>query len=373
MAPDAPDAPTSDLSPDLSSAWRRTRPPRTTLHLDSAAAGRSSWAVLDATAQHARREAERGGYVAAQEVSDLLDATRRHVLDLLGWAEGIVAFVHSAEDAWRQVLLGWPGDLPVTVAHARGEYGPNLTVLRRLGIGTSEVAGPHRLDPAAFEASLAANRPDLLHLTWLGSHVGTVQPVAEVAALARAAGVPVVVDAAQAFGHVDTTGATDVDVVYGTSRKWLAGPRGVGFVAVRGDLADRMGGLEQAEAHVAGRVGFATAVAEHVALGPAAVHAGLAALGSRTRRRLADELSGTWEVVEDLDEPSATVTLRPREAIDLAGLRAELIARDGIVTTYVGPERAPGEMTTPTLRVSGHLDTTDEDVDALARALLRRS
>jgi pyridoxal 5-phosphate dependent beta-lyase len=134
-----------------------------------------------------------------------------------------------------------------------------------------------------------------------------------------------------------------------------------------------MNGLEQAEAHVAGRVGLAAAIAEHVAFGPAAVHAGLAALGSRTRRRLADELSGTWEVVEDLDEPSATVTVRPREAIDLAGLRAELIARDGIVTTYVGLERAPGEMTTPTLRVSGHLDTTDEDVDALARALLRRS
>ena len=191
--------------------------------------------------------------------------------------------------------------------------------------------------------------------------------------MARAADVPVVVDAAQAFGHLDTTGAQDVDVVYGTSRKWLAGPRGVGFVAVRGELAGRVSGLEQAEAHVAGRVGLAAAIAEHVALGPAAVQAGLTAVGARTRRRLADDLSGTWEVVEDVDEPSAIVTLRPLEAIDLAGLRAELIARDGIVTTYLGTERAPGEMSSPALRVSGHLDTTEDDVEALARALLRRS
>ena len=159
---------------DLTMTWRRTRPPRTLVHLDSAAAGRSSWAVLDATAQHARREAERGGYVAALEVAGLLETTRAQVLALLGWSEGTVAFVHSAEDALRQVLLRWPGDLPVSVAHARGEYGPNLTVLRGLGIGGSEVESPHRLDPEAFRRSIAANRPDLVHLTWLGSHVGTV-------------------------------------------------------------------------------------------------------------------------------------------------------------------------------------------------------
>jgi hercynylcysteine S-oxide lyase len=358
---------------DLSSTWRRTRPARALVHLDSAAAGRSSWAVLDATARHARREAERGGYVAALEAAPVLEAARAHVRALLGWDDGAVAFVHSAEDALRQVLLGWPGGPPASVAHARGEYGPNLAVLRRLGTGTSEVEGPHRLDPAAFAGALARTRPDLVHLTWLGSHVGTVQPVADVAAACRAVGVPVVVDAAQAFGHLDTTGAAGVDVVYGTSRKWLAGPRGVGFVAVRGDLAPRFAALEQAEAHVAGRVGLAVAVAEHVELGPAAVHAGLAAVGARTRHHLAGALAGAWDVVEDLDEPSAIVTLRPREPLDLPALRARLIAEDGVVTTYLGPERAPGEMTAPALRVSGHLDTTGEDLDTLVRALRRRS
>ncbi|PRY09082.1 aminotransferase class V-fold PLP-dependent enzyme [Kineococcus rhizosphaerae] len=365
---------TEHLTP-LGPTWQRTRPARTLLHLDSAAAGRSSWAVLDAAAAHLRREAERGAYVAALEAAGELETARSHVRALLGWqpGEGVVAFVHSAEDALRQVLLRWPGDLPVTVAHPRGEYGPNLAVVRGLGIGTSVVDGPHRWDPEAFAASFAAARPDLVHLTWLGSHAGTVQPLADVLSVCRAADLPVVVDAAQAFGHLDTTPARDADVVYGTSRKWLAGPRGVGFVAVRGALADRTGGLEQAEANVAGRVGLAATLAQHVELGPTAVQAGLAAVGAATRRRLADELAGTWEVLEDADEPSATVTLRPVRALDVAGLRADLIAHDGIVTTHLGTERAPLEMAAPALRVSGHLDTTGEDVDALARALLRRS
>lgn len=355
----------ADLT-DLGDAWRRMRPPRSLVHLDSAAAGRSSWGVLDATAAHARTEATSGGYVAAAAVTDLLDTARRTVLDLLGWTSGTVAFVHSAEDALRQVLLRWPGDLPVTVAHPLGEYGPNLAVLAGLGIGTAVVPGPHRLDPQAVADALAGTRPDLVHVTWLGSHVGTVQPVEEVAAVCAAAGVPLVVDAAQAFGHVDTT--TTADVVYGTSRKWLAGPRGVGFVAVRGALAERTTGLEQAEAHVAGRVGLARALAEHVELGPARVHAGLAAVGARTRAALADALPAPWHVVEDLDEPSATVTLRA-DGVDLAAVRARLLQEHRILTTFAGPERSPGEMREPVLRVSGHLDTTGGDVDALARAL----
>ncbi|WP_432523305.1 aminotransferase class V-fold PLP-dependent enzyme [Kineococcus sp. SYSU DK006] len=366
---------TCDPTSDLAQLWRTGRPARTLVHLDSAAAGRSSWAVLDATAAHARREAERGGYVASVEAADALEAARAHVRALLGWGagEGTVAFVHSAEDALRRVLARWPGGPPAQVLHARGEYGPNVRVLEEAGAERTVLDAGHRLDPAALERLLAHRRPDLVHLTWLGSHVGTVQPVGELSAVCAAAGVPVVVDAAQAFGHLDTTGASTADVVYGTSRKWLAGPRGVGFVAVRGPLAQRLTGLEQAEAHVAGRVGLATALAEHVQLGPAAVTGGLAAVGARTRHLLAAALEGRWEVVEDLDEPSAVVTLRPREQLDLAALRAALLAEEGIVTTCCGTERSPGEMRAPSLRVSGHLDTADEDLDALAAALLRRS
>ncbi|NIZ89440.1 aminotransferase class V-fold PLP-dependent enzyme [Kineosporiaceae bacterium B12] len=355
------------------------RPEPRLLHLDSAAAGRSSWAVLDAVTTHLRAEASDGGYVAAAAAAGTLDTARAHVLELLGWETGTVALVHSAHDALHRLLLGWGADLPVTVLHAAGEYGPNLAVLQELGVGSASVedrhaGGRHTPDPAAFASAIARQRPDLVHLTALGSHVGTVQPVEEVVAVCHAAGVPVVVDAAQSFGHVDAT--TSADVVYGTSRKWLAGPRGAGFVAVRTGVAQRLGlsrdpePREPQEASIAARVGFAAALAQHVDLGPAAVRAGLAARGRRTREQLA-ELPG-WEVVEALDEASATVTLRPPAGVDPAGVRARLIAEDGIVTTAAGVERAPGEMTGPVLRVSPHLDATDADVDRLAAALARQ-
>ncbi|WP_369055514.1 aminotransferase class V-fold PLP-dependent enzyme [Kineococcus terrestris] len=377
--------------PGLGAAHRAARPPRTLRHLDSAAAGRSSTAVLDAVAAHTRREAEAGGYVAAAEAAGVLDGGRAAVRALLGWDasghgdghggghEGSVAWTHSAHDALLHVLLARPGGPPRTVLRARGEYGPNLTLLASVGasapaLPAPDAPGPHRLDPADLAAALRARRPDLVHLTWLGSHAGTVQPVPELVAVCARAGVPVVVDAAQALGHLDVrlplTGdlaGADV-VVYATSRKWLAGPRGVGLVAAspgsawRGRLGDR------SEGHVAGRVGLAAALAEHLALGPERVRAGLAAVGRAVREGLAD-VPG-WTVVEDAAEPSATVTLRPdRDDVDVLAVRARLLAEHGTVTTAAARERAPEEMTRDVLRVSGHLDTTAGDVAALAAAL----
>ena len=78
----------------------------------------------------------------------------------------------------------------------------------------------------------------MVHLTQVTSHRGLVQPVAEAAALCRAAGVPLWVDAAQALGHVDT--ACGADAIYATSRKWLTGPRGVGVIGVAEPWWDRL-------------------------------------------------------------------------------------------------------------------------------------
>jgi pyridoxal 5-phosphate dependent beta-lyase len=128
-----------------------------------------------------------------------------------------------------------------------------------------------------------------------------------------------------------------------------------------------MRAFESGEAHVAGRVGLVIAVGEHLAAGPDRVRARLAALGRATRELLAGV--GGWQVVEPVDEPTATTTLRPPDGVDVVATRAVLLGDHGIVTTAIGPERAPGEMTGPVLRISPHVDTTLDDLEALAAAL----
>ncbi|KWX65818.1 hypothetical protein ASJ79_27790, partial [Mycobacterium sp. NAZ190054] len=60
----------------LAEDWRAARPPVAGVHVDSAACSRQSLAVIEAAAQHARHEAEVGGYVAAEAAAQREE--RRH-------------------------------------------------------------------------------------------------------------------------------------------------------------------------------------------------------------------------------------------------------------------------------------------------------
>ena len=373
-------APTDLPHEDLGAAWRSGRPRPAGRHLDSAACSRQSSRALEGAAHHARHEAELGGYVAEAASDGLLQQGRSVLGGLVGMAAADVAFVESAQAALGALLTGWRLPAGTRVACLPGEYAPNVAQLRAYGLRPEPlpVDGIGRADVEAVDRLLRDDPPRFVHLTHVGSHRGVVQPAREIAELCRAAAVPLVLDAAQALGHVDTD--LGADVVYSTSRKWLAGPRGVGMLFVRPRLAAEltpvlpepegvppMRAFESGEAHVAGRVGLVVAVGEHVAAGPDRVRNRLAALG-RATRSLLDGVGG-WQVVEPADEPTATTTLRPPDGVDVATTRTRLLAEHGIVTSAIGPERAPGEMTGPVLRISPHLDATVDDLEALAAAL----
>ncbi len=202
------------------------------LHLDSAAVGRSSTATLEAVAAHARLESELGGYIAQERARDRLDGLRRDTAVLLGSEPDGVAFVESATAAFEALVGAWP--LPRRRAGGcRGvRVGPEPRAAPLAGPrGPAAARGRSgRLDLAALETLLAGDPPDVVLVDQLAAHRGLVQPAAEVIELGREHGVPVWLDAAQAVGHLPVP--PGADAVFATSRKWLAGPRGVGMLAV---------------------------------------------------------------------------------------------------------------------------------------------
>ncbi len=360
--------------PELGASWRAARPRPAGVHLDSAACSRQSVKVLDAVAHHARHEAEVGGYVAEESAEMLLQQGRSVLAGLVGMAAADVSFTESATSSVRVLLDAWRPSAGSRVAVVPGEYFGNLDALAHHGLDPLVLAADElgRVDLEALARLLRSDPPAAVHLTAVASHRAVVQPWVEVSRLCRATGVPLLVDVAQALGQVDCD--IPADVVYGTSRKWLAGPRGVGFLVTRpafragltpvqGDPADARS-YETHDAHVAGRVGLVLAVGEHLAAGPAAVRARLAGIGRAVREQLAD-VPG-WRVVEPVDEPTATTTLA---GPDVADTHARLRAEHGMVTTLCLPARAPGELREPVLRISPHLDVTESEIQALAGAL----
>ena len=351
----------------LADGWRAARPPVAGVHVDSAACSRQSVAVIDASARHARHEAEVGGYVAAEAAGPVLDAGRAAVRALTAMSDADVAFTTGSNDALDILLRDWTGER--TLACLPGEFGPNLMIMQRNGFEIRElpVDGYGRLDLDAVGAFLASSPPALVHFTVLGSHSGIVQPVRDMASACRGHGLPLIVDAAQGLAHLDC-GGIGADAIYSSSRKWTAGPRGVGMLATRPGLLSEPTTLRlsHAERNIGLHVGLSVALGEHMAAGQGKVQARLREVGAATRTALA-QVPG-WSVNEPVDEPSAITTLAP-DGVDPMAVRARLIAEKAVVTTYLGVERAPREMTRPALRVSPHVDVTDADLDTLAEAL----
>ncbi|MBB5775477.1 ergothioneine biosynthesis PLP-dependent enzyme EgtE [Nonomuraea jabiensis] len=372
--------------------WRAARSVVPPGHLDAAGCNVPSDRVFDAVVAHLRLERERGGYAA---VPDLTPA-RSALAGLVGGGPEDVAFLESGTAAMAALLGGWRLPPGSRVAHARTEYGSTLMLLHRLAAERGwqpvelPVDGAARLDLEGLRDRLAAGL-DLVIVSHVASHRGVVQPAEEIGALCRAAGVPLVLDVCQSLGHVEVRGAGATAYV-GTSRKWLAGPRGVGFLIVPGltpamDAAvPTLGGhrwspdgdgpvplpgvvrFESSEAAVAARAGLGAAVLELHELGLFAVHAHLADLG-RTARGVLDGAGG-WRVVEPLDEPSALVTLRPPPG-DSAQSAAVRAAEASLLVNVVPTARAPLDLREPVLRVSPPPGTPVETLHALARVLAR--
>src|ERR1700749_3181904 len=95
------------------------RPATPYVHLDAAAAGRSSKATLQAVAAHAEQEAIAGAYVAASEAAPILLQGRTDLAGLLGVDADGIAFIESATAGLAALLRAWPLSLGDTVAVAQ--------------------------------------------------------------------------------------------------------------------------------------------------------------------------------------------------------------------------------------------------------------
>ncbi|WP_083473287.1 MULTISPECIES: aminotransferase class V-fold PLP-dependent enzyme [unclassified Frankia] len=409
---------------ELGRRWRAARAQDGVLHLDAAAASRPSIATITAQVDHLHREGLVGAYVAEMEAAEALAEARGRLAALLGpgLTADDVAFQYSATTGFGALLAAWPLPPGSRIGVVPGDYGANLLLLAsraardglellelpvdelgRIDLGRLDRAG---LRPpgggAGGRGGTGLEDLDLVTFPQVPSQRGVVQPAVEVAARCEAAGVDLVLDVAQSLGQVDVTGIA-ASAWTGTSRKWLCGPRGAGFVAVRPEVVERLGvgapslysahpvgmwdpggrpesagaagrplagmaRLSVGEASVASRVGLATALSELFAEDLSAMRTRIAALARHARRAL-DGVAG-WRLGEEADSPSGIVTLRPPPHADPLATSQALYRRARILTSPIPVGRAP-ELTGPVLRISAHVDTIPAEIDQLAEALDR--
>lgn len=348
--------------------WVAERLPSQILHLDAAACGRVSRAGRRAELAHLSLESQTGGYVAHAQAGPLLAAGRAALGAICGLSADDVAYTANGTAGFADLLAAWPLPRGARVGWVRGDYASNTMLLGRL----ASERGWDLVDLPVDRLGRVLDVPadlDLVTLPQVASQRGVLQPVAEVLAASDA---PLLLDVAQSAGQVQVVPGCAAYV--GTSRKWLCGPRGAGFVAVSPEWEPRLGspptlsGLEQGvarfdpgEARIASRSGLAVAAEEwDPDLLPVVASAAARA------RQLLDGVAG-WRVVEPFEEPTGITSLVPPAGADPAVTRARLI-EVGILTSAVPATRAL-DLDGPVLRISTAAWVQSGDVARLAAAL----
>ena len=209
------------------------------MHLNNAGAGLMPQPVLDVVANHLQREAEIGGYEAADEAPSRGRASYEAIARLIGAGPRNIAIVENATVAFSQALSAFdfrPGDVIVTT---RADYPSNqlmfLSLARRLGVELQRAADLPEggVDPDHLRQLAKHPRCKLVAVSWVPTNSGLVQAALQVGAVCREIGVPYLVDACQSVGQMPVdVQALQCDFLAATARKFLRGPRGIGFLYV---------------------------------------------------------------------------------------------------------------------------------------------
>jgi cysteine desulfurase/selenocysteine lyase len=374
------------------------------VYLDTAATSQTPDAVIaamDDYYRHHRASVHRGVYPLAAEATELFEGARTRIGRWLNWPADDTVFTRNATEAINLVAVGWgrqnvgAGDrILVTRMEHHSNFVPWWSLAKATGAELVEVpiSADGVLDLDALDALLPGAK--VLAVTHVSNVVGTINPIAEIARRARAAGVTTVVDGSQAVPQIPVDlGAIDADFYVWTGHK-AYGPTGVGVLHGRHELLlgtePLIGG-----GHMISTVSFdevrwaspparfeagTSAIAEGIGLGAAV--AWLEEIGMDHVR--AHELELTTYALDRLSEVDGLTLHGPRDPEQRAALAsfavrgihphdvAEILGRRG-VCVRAGHHCAQPLMQhlgeSATTRASFGVHVTHADIDALVDGL----
>jgi cysteine desulfurase/selenocysteine lyase len=220
-------------------------------YLDNGATVQKPEAVIQAVDEYYRlhnANVHRGVHTLSEEATDLYEGARAKVAAMLGAHPREIIFTRNVTSAINLAAQAWgadnlkPGDrIVLTEMEHHANIVPWHLISKRTGavIDWVSIDEEGRLDRQSLAAALSRG-PKALAITHVSNVLGTILPVAEIVAEAKAAGAMTLIDGAQAVPKmaVDVK-ALGTDFYCFTGHK-LYGPTGIGVLYGRREVLESM-------------------------------------------------------------------------------------------------------------------------------------
>ncbi|MFZ5864732.1 MAG: aminotransferase class V-fold PLP-dependent enzyme [Thermodesulfobacteriota bacterium] len=385
---------------DVNRAREETPGCENVLHFNNAGAALMPQQVLDAVTGHLKLEAAIGGYEAVEAAIEQVERVYDAAAELIGCSRDEIAIVENATRAWDMAFYAIPFNSGDRILTSMAEYASNfiayLQVAQKTGarveVIPSDADGCISLE--ALERAMD-ERVKLVSLTHVPTNGGLVNPAEEVGAFARRWGALYLLDACQSVGQMPLdVNRVGCHMLSATSRKFLRGPRGTGFLYVSRELISQLEPplldvhaatwttpdryeirpdarrFENWETNYAGKIGLAVAIDYALSWGIDSIWSRVSSLAQELRQRL-DEIPRV--TVRDLGrERSGIVTFsvdgkRPEEIRQaLRDVRMNVSASPARFTLLDMQSRGLQE---GLVRASVHYYNTSDEIDRFCRAL----
>ncbi|KPU54060.1 aminotransferase class-V family protein [Pseudomonas fluorescens] len=217
------------------------------IHFNNAGAALMPTPVIEVMTRHIQLEASLGGYEAAGQQSAELENVYGVLGRLINAQPDEIAVIENATRAWDMAFYSLPlqpGDVVLTsTTEYAGNYIPYLQLKKQRGIEIRVIPNDEhgQVSLPALKDMLGDDRVALISLPVIATNGGPVQPIEQIGALARAAGVLFLLDACQGVGQMPIdVQKIGCHMLAATSRKYLRGPRGMGFLYVERSLCQNL-------------------------------------------------------------------------------------------------------------------------------------
>jgi len=369
------------------------------IHFNNAGASLMPFPVSKALHKYLNKEEKMGGYETQALYADSLNNVYVSAAKLLNCLPHEIAFVENATRAWDMAFYSFKFNAGDKILTTIAEYGSNVVAYiqqaKRFGVEIVFVPNDEfgQIDVTAL-SNMVDEHVKLISITHIPTGGGLVNPAKEVGKIAKAAGIPYILDSCQSVGQIPIdVEEIGCDVLCVTGRKYLRGPRGTGLLYVRSSLLNTLEPpildqhsaklispteylmcpdskrFENWEQYCAGKYALGVAIDYVLSFGMDEIQNRIYPLADNFRKKLS-QIDGI-DVTDDGVEKCGIITFTSRQ-LDPTPIKQALSKQRINVSTSKGSGSLVSFQhrgLTEVIRASVHYFNTDEEIDYFVDAL----